>query len=93
MIELILLGVPRPLARPRFSRQGHVYNSQSREMLIDYLDLKKQWGNRPLLIEPIHIDIQFIFPIPSSYNATKRKLMNNSFHAIRPDVDNLIKKP
>ena len=92
MVEIILEGVPKALKRPRFTKTGRVYNEQSSEMLINFLDIKRQWGSNPLLIDPIHIDIEFTFPIPSSYSALKQRNMKNSFHKIKPDIDNLVKK-
>jgi Holliday junction resolvase RusA-like endonuclease len=92
MVEIILEGIPRPLKRPRFTKTGRVYNEQSSEMLINFLDIKKQWGTNPLLVDPIHIDIEFIFPIPSSYSVLKQRNMKKSFHKIKPDIDNLVKK-
>lgn len=89
--EIVIPGKPIPLKRPRFSKTGSVYNSQSHEMLIIFLDIKKQWGSRPLLMQPIHIDIIFVFKIPESYSALKQRAMKNSFHCIRPDIDNLVK--
>ncbi len=90
MIEYQLLGVPKPLNRPRFSK-GKVYNSQKSEMLIDYLSIKRQHNKRSMFQEPIHLDITFIFEIPKSYSNKKQALILNKPHQVRPDLDNLLK--
>lgn len=89
--EIVIPGRPIVLKRPRFSKNGCVYNSQKNEMLISFLDIKNQWGRNPLLINPIHVDIVFIFKISPFYSALKQRTLKNSFHGKRPDIDNLIK--
>lgn len=91
MNQITIYGRPIALKRPRFSKDGHVYNSQSHEMLLKFLEVKKQWGSQPLLTEAIHIDIEFLFKVASSYTETKRRALLNSFHVFVPDTDNLIK--
>lgn len=90
MIEYQLLGVPKPLSRPRFSK-GHVYNEQKSEMLIDYLSIKNQHGKKSLFRDPLHLDITFIFEIPKSYSIKRKSLIINKPHQVRPDIDNLLK--
>ncbi len=91
MIEYQLLGIPTPLHRPRFSK-GNVYNDQKAEMLIEYLSIKLQHGKRSLFVDPIHIDITFVFQIPKSSSLKKQESLISKPYVGKCDVDNLIKK-
>lgn len=88
--EYILLGPATPLHRPRFSK-GTVYNDQKAKMLIDYLSIKSQHGKRSLFIEPIRMDITFIFQVPQSYSFKKQQQLINKPYIGKCDVDNLVK--
>ncbi len=40
---------------------------------------------------PVHLIIEFMFPVPKSASAAIRKLRMNSYHINRPDLTNLCK--
>ncbi len=90
MIEYQLLGNPKALHRPRFSR-GKVYNDQKSQMLIDYLVIKSQHGKRSMFSEPVCLDIVFTFKIPESSSMTKRAQLHNTPYIGACDTDNLLK--
>lgn len=90
MIEYQLLGTPKALHRPRFSK-GKVYNDQKSEMLIDYLSIKSQHGKRSMFFDPMHLEITFTFKIPLSSSGAKRCLLLNTPYIGRCDIDNLLK--
>lgn len=90
MLEYQLLGNPKALHRPRFSK-GKVYNDQKRVMLVDYLSIKSQHGKRSLFFQPIHLEVTFYFAIPKSYSKKKHlELLNKPYVGVC-DVDNLLK--
>ncbi len=91
MIEYVILGNPLPLNRPRFFR-GRVYDSQKVEKLINHLEIKRQHGKLPLFMNPVHLEITFIFEVPKSYSKKKRELTLGKPHCFKPDIDNLVKK-
>lgn len=50
--------------------------------------LRAAWGEVDL---PAQLELQFIMPMPKSWSAKKRLLMDNMPHQQRPDADNMIK--
>jgi len=90
--EVSILGKPVALKRTRIA-QGHCYDSQKSEKLSMYLQVKKQWLELklPLFMDPVHIDVIFIFTIPSSYSAAKKRELKSCPRSIPSDIDNLLK--
>lgn len=83
----VVLGDPTPLARGRFVNR-RVWDSQKQEKLIFGLNLKNLHGNKPLFTGPLHLELNFFFPIPRS---KQKKNLAGTYHFFRPDLDNLIK--
>lgn len=87
-----VLGPPRPLMRPRFSK-GRVYNPSSGDMR-DFLRVAKPHAP-PVLADggPLSIDMEFVFARPSSHLTSRGGLRVSAprFHTNMPDVDNLVK--
>ena len=90
--EVIVLGKPTVLKRTRITK-SRCYDSQKNEKLLMYLNVKEQWKNLklPVFMDPVHIDVIFIFPIPESYSSAKKKMLKTSPRGIVSDIDNLIK--
>ena len=90
MIDLTLHQRPIPLKRTRISG-SHVYDSQKREKLLAYLELKKQWGHQAMFMDSIHVDLLFVFPVCDSWSALKQRKYRNNPHIGKIDIDNLVK--
>ena len=90
--EIVIPGKPVALKRTRITN-NRCYDSQKSEKLSIYLIVKEQWDKLklPLYMDPVHIDVVFIFPIPSSYSAAKKRMLKTSPRGITSDVDNLLK--
>ena len=90
--EITILGKPQVLKRTRISGK-HCYDSQKSEKLMVYLEVQKQWKalKLPIYMDPIHLDVIFIFPIPESYSTAKKQMLKNSPRGITSDIDNLVK--
>jgi Holliday junction resolvase RusA-like endonuclease len=91
-IYLNILGKPIPLKRPRFTRRGWAYNSQSKEMLNvrDIIRLQYPYSKTE---EALVVSYCFCMPIPSRWNKkNKEDVKFGTFqHLWRPDTSNLIK--
>lgn len=83
----IIVGDPIPLARCRFSRTHKAYDSQKEKKLVYGINLKGQHGEEPLFSGPLHIEIYFYFT--PAVKAAKN--ITNTFHYIKPDIDNCAK--
>lgn len=84
-----LVGPPIPLKRPRFSKRGQVYDSQSAEREDSRLQLRLQHKCKPKYYGPLELEITFFMKIPKS---TPKKLkLDQQPHIKKPDLDNLIK--
>ena len=90
--EITIHGKPIALKRTRISG-NHVYDSQKSEKLLMYLEVKKQWQalKLPMYMEPVHLDVIFIFPLPESYSTARKQMLKNSPTGITSDIDNLLK--
>ena len=88
-IKYMLNVKPTPLARPRMSRR-RVYDSQKHDKMIMGIDLIAQHGNLYPYNGILHMDIDFLFPLPGSKSKSKL-LSEGQYHHYKPDIDNLIK--
>ena len=90
--EITILRKPIVLKRTRISGK-HCYDSQKHEKLLVYLEVKKQWQalKLPMYMEPVHLDVIFIFPLPESYSTARKQMLKNSPTGITSDIDNLLK--
>ena len=84
-ISYVLKGEPIPLARPRLGH-NHAFDSQKRVKAMIGLQLNSYHRGRPPLTGPLQLDVTYFMKTPKA----KPKL-NNQHHAVRPDLDNLIK--
>lgn len=90
--EIVIPGKPIALKRTRMT-QNRCYDSQKSEKLSIYLAVKEQWNKLklPIYMDPVHLDVIFIFPIPSSYSPAKKRMLKSSPRGIVCDIDNLQK--
>ena len=85
-----VLGVPRPLQRPRFSR-NRVYDSQKGEKEEFATLVKAQHVHDGPFTGPLFLEICFYFPIPTYLSRAKMAALPGTFHDKRPDLSNCIK--
>ena len=90
-IEFTIPGPPKPLARPRFSRAGIVYNKQKSLMDGMKSDIFVFMGSREPLYGPIDIELEFHMPIPASLSKKMQRQYEHGYHTSRPDLDNCCK--
>jgi len=82
-----LPGDPIPLARVRFGKH-RTWDSQKKLKVTSEITLLAQHGNRPKYTGPLRIIMLFEFTIPPS---RARKIKPGMPHAVKPDLDNLVK--
>ncbi len=87
-VRYIILGDPIPLARPRIGNLGRtMWDAQKQIKFAWGIQLQTQHESRPHFTGPLHLQLDFYLASPQ---AKKAKLLGQ-YHAIRPDLDNLIK--
>lgn len=79
-MKYIIPGQPIPLARPRFGKE-RVYDCQRGEKFVAGTNLRFWHKDKPLFVGPLELNIIFFM------GSTRQK----GWHALRPDLDNLIK--
>lgn len=92
-------GEPIPKARPRFSGKGkfvRVYNGQRAQEKEFKGKVLNNWPSQNLSLEPLWIDLEFVFDRPKSHMGTGRnegmvKKSAPKYHVVKPDKDNLEK--
>lgn len=93
-IIFVVPGEPVPKARPRFTMQGgkaRTYtptSSAAYETTIGLLAHAAMKGRAPMT-GAVHVQVQAFFPVPSSWS--KKRKAAASWHASRPDLDNIVK--
>lgn len=95
-VRIEIPGVPIAKKRPRFARRGKfvtTYSDQVTEEGLVYLELRRQWGDRPPIEGPVEISFGFAFPVPKSASQKNRRFMlsGSTKHTKKPDTSNLIK--
>jgi Holliday junction resolvase RusA-like endonuclease len=86
-IVYTLVGDPIPLARVRFG-QHRAWDSQKQLKVTSEITLVAQHGNRPKYSGPLRLNATFYMVIPPS---RERKSKPGYPHAVKPDLDNLVK--
>lgn len=97
VLKFSIPGTPQTKLRPRFSRHKgkvHTYNSQRDEDQTMRWKFKARMNGSPLE-GPIAIDMKFYMSIPKSKSKKIKEKMRlgEIKHTIKPDCDNLVKKP
>ena len=88
-------GVPVPKGRPRVTRAGHVYTPQKTreyEGRIRNATMILMAGREPTAL-PCVVHVGVFFEPPRSLSKKKRAELfaGGGFHAIKPDLDNVVK--
>ena len=89
VLSISLPGDPKTKLRPRFSRhKGKVrtYSAQSEEEETVKWQLKSRMVGLEPLEGPLNVEVICIFGRPKS-----REKLNETFHTVKPDLDNLVK--
>lgn len=96
-IFFVVPGEPVPKARPRFTMQGgkaltHTPTSSAAYEttigLLAHAAMRAQCISEPLA-GALHVQVQAFFPVPQSWS--KKRKAAASWHASRPDLDNVVK--
>lgn len=77
-------AIPIPWQRAGLSSGGKFYDRQVHNKLAFGLIVSKQHNDKPVITQPIHLDIQFHFQKPR----THKEIIP---HIVKPDIDNLVK--
>jgi Holliday junction resolvase RusA-like endonuclease len=87
-------GAPVPKGRPRVTKTGHVYTpgpTRVYEIAIQLATRAAMKGRKPTE-QPVVVHVAAIFEPPASLSKKKkRELIAGEVHAIKPDLDNLVK--
>lgn len=90
-MHFIIEGDPIPLARPRMSKDGHVWDSQKAQKLIVALELQRQFKDHQLFTSALGVSLLFYFDMPTRLSARNKVGTLGKPVVKRPDTDNLIK--
>lgn len=93
MIKIVIPGTPVPQSRPRFTRQGHAYESgKSRDYKkVVAMAAEAIMGAQEPLRGALWCNVIFYMPIPKSTSQKRRKELMGAFVVKKPDTDNLVK--
>ncbi len=86
-----ILGVPRPLQRPRICGKNKLYDPQKGEKQDFAFLVKSQHVHDGLFAGPLSLDVVFYFPIPTYLSKAKASELVRAHHDKKPDTSNLIK--
>lgn len=86
----VVPGKPVPLARPRLSPNGIVYDCQRSLKTKAGLIIKEQHSRDATLCGMLHLHIDFFMQLPSS-KTSRKHLLQQQYHVYKPDISNLIK--
>ena len=92
-ISFSVTGTPVPQLRPRFTRQGHAYDTaKCREYKkLVAIEAKKAMRGRERLEGALWCSLTFYMAIPKSLSQKKRRELTGAFVVKKPDTDNLAK--
>ncbi len=77
-----------PIAKPRMTRADQW---RKRKCVMQYWAFKDQCKAKHLSFPPRGARIAFGLPMPASWSAKKRDLLDGNPHQSKPDLDNLLK--
>lgn len=86
----VINGNPIALARPRLGHKK-VWDCQTELKAVSAIELRYQHANQQMYYGPLHLNVTFYLPIPSSISKKKKSQLFGSPHIFRPDLSNLIK--
>lgn len=95
-MHLVIPGDPVSLSRPRFTRQGRVYDSQKQAKQIVQWIIKQQMYDKRILrpsSESLHVEVSYHTAIPNSWPQKRRNevLKKSTPDQRKPDIDNYLK--
>ena len=94
-ISITVPGEPVAKARPRFTKNGHVYTPKKTAVYEQVIGLhaRAAMKGHKILTGPIRLSVTAYMPIPQSWSRTqKTKAMSGALrHTKRPDLSNIIK--
>ena len=94
-ISITVPGEPVAKARPRFTKNGHVYTPQKTAVYEQVIGLhaRAAMKGKKILTGAIKLSVTAYMPIPQSWSLKqKTKAMSGALrHTKRPDSDNLCK--
>lgn len=81
------------MARPRMTREGRVYSTQShlKHAILQTFKQNDDYSCLECLEEPIELKMTFHMPVPKSTPKKFLKTICGSPHHVRCDLDNMIK--
>ena len=92
--SVLVAGAPVAKGRPRVTKTGHVYTpapTRLYEIEIKLATRAAMKGNKPTE-KPVVVHVCAIFePAASLSKKMKKELIEGEVHAIKPDLDNLVK--
>lgn len=93
IVKFTIPGVPIPQSRPRFTRQGHAYESAKSKgyKRLVATAAKAAMGAQEPLQGALWLAVTFYMPIPKSLSKKKREELAGVYVVKRPDTDNLVK--
>lgn len=86
-----VLGIPRPLQRPRIYGGNKMYDPQKDEKAQFAREVKEQHVYDGIFKGPLALDITFYFPVAGYVTKKKTSQLLQAPHSKRPDLSNLIK--
>jgi Holliday junction resolvase RusA-like endonuclease len=92
--QLTIQGTPVAKGRPRVAQSGHVYtpektrNYEQRIREMTAITMAGRSATKSAVI--VHVAVIFE-PPPSAPRTRRDALLNNGVHAIKPDLDNVVK--
>ena len=94
-ISITVPGEPVAKARPRFTKNGHVYTPQKTAVYEQVIGLhaRAAMKGKKILTGAIKLSVTAYMPIPQSWSLKqKTKAMSGALrHTKRPDLSNIIK--
>ena len=94
-ISITVPGEPVAKARPRFTRNGHVYTPKKTayfETAVKMLAIRAMKSKQPIR-GAVSLSVSFFLPIPQSWSLTKKTqaIAGKLRHTKKADLDNLVK--
>jgi Holliday junction resolvase RusA-like endonuclease len=94
-ITVIIPGDPHGKQRPRFRANGSTYTptpTKNYEKAVATLASVEMRG-RPILTEPVQVEMKAVFPIPNSWSEAKKldAILGRIRPTCSPDIDNIFK--
>ena len=95
-VRFFVSGKPVPKARPRTMSRGGKSITYTPKATRQWESLVRdtaalEMRRRKPLDGPLEVSMQFWMPVPASWTNKKRDAAAGTFHAKKPDVDNLAK--